>query len=516
MKDGKYAGLWRHSSGVWYFRQKVPKGLEAAIGCRLISVSLKTRDRSTAINLWRVERNRVDQLIAAASERTALNQTSQWSVVKGVTDQLKSHLIENLPATASDLNITAKVLRSLLGQRGDDPHADVVADALRSSGFLDVMQLQMAAAVDQHLKRQGVVATSAATAETAQKLAGKLPAVLEDGARTQDGDFTPSKALAGLPAEPIKPATDSRFRIGDLVELWIKASQPAAGNISHARTYAKEFVSFAGTDVVSEVTSRMAKRWKLQLQSSDMALNSAKARIRSLSALFGVAVVHEYIDANPFQRIGAWPKTEARSRRRPFTQQEATAVLKEAKQRGGWVWWLFLLGATTGARITEIAQLRTIDLQLDRPDGIPAFAITHQPDHQWPTRTKNSGSQRVLPIPEPVLRAGFIEWAKAQPAGYLFRVRGGGSAVARASAVAGDVIRSAGISDSTVVFHSLRHLFEDLMRDAKPGINYAVAQAITGRLTSGSERFYGGGASVAAFRDAMAGIDLGWVPVAKE
>lgn len=516
MKDGKYAGLWRHSSGVWYFRQKTPKGLEAAIGCRLISVSLKTRDRSTAINRWRVERNRVDQLIAAASERTALSQTNQWSAVKGITDQVKSHLIENVPATASDLNITAKVLQSLLGQGGDDPHADVVADALRSSGFLDVMQQQMAAAVDQHLKRQGIVATSASTADAAQKLMGKLPAVLEDGARTQDGDFRTSDALAGLPATPIKPAADGRLRLDQLIELWAKAVSPAAGNLSHTRTYAKEFATYAGTDVVAEITSRMAKRWKLELQGSGLALNSCKARIRAMSALFGQAVQHEYIDANPFQRIGSWPKTETRSRRRPFTQQEAVAVLKEAKQRDGWVWWLFLLGATTGARITEIAQLRTIDLQLDRPDGIPAFAITHQPDHQWPTRTKNSGSVRVLPIPEPVLRAGFIEWAKAQPAGYLFRVRGGGSAVARASAVAGDVIRSAGISDPTVVFHSLRHLFEDLMRDAKPGINYAVAQAITGRITSGSERFYGGGASVAAFRDAMAGIDLKWVPVTRE
>lgn len=72
------------------------------------------------------------------------------------------------------------------------------------------------------------------------------------------------------------------------------------------------------------------------------------------------------------------------------------------------LYWLPLFQLTAGPRPEESAALRKDSVQLR--DGILCFVFEMRPD----ARQKNMASERVVPIPDILLRLGFAEWWRAQ------------------------------------------------------------------------------------------------------
>ncbi|MCO5090874.1 site-specific integrase [Bosea sp. (in: a-proteobacteria)] len=175
-------------------------------------------------------------------------------------------------------------------------------------------------------------------------------------------------------------------------------------------------------------------------------------------------------------------------------------------------YWLPLLALFTGARLSELGQLRACDVQTD-DGGIPFINIGTSGGRKVKTRT----SIRKVPIHPELRLMGFLAYVEQR------REAGGaettlwpslGSAEGRAQTAAwsqwfGNYLRREPISiaDKAKVFHSFRHLFKDMCRDA--GISEDVHDALTGHAAGKSVgRSYGAGHSVARLAEEIAKVKV--------
>lgn len=66
-----------------------------------------------------------------------------------------------------------------------------------------------------------------------------------------------------------------------------------------------------------------------------------------------------------------------------------------------------LLGLFTGARLGELCQLRTVDVQM--VGGLPALVLTDDGEDQ---SIKSEAGHRTVPIHSELLRLGFLEYVE--------------------------------------------------------------------------------------------------------
>ena len=169
--------------------------------------------------------------------------------------------------------------------------------------------------------------------------------------------------------------------------------------------------------------------------------------------------------------------------------------------RGEAAHWLPLLALFTGARLAELGQLRACDVQTD-DGGIPFISIGTSGGRKVKTKT----SIRRVPIHLELRLMGFLTYVERRRAAdgqeaSLWPLLG--SAERRALTAAWSQWwgnyqgrKPISITDDRKVFHSFRHLFKDMCRDA--GISEDVHDALTGHAAAKSVgRGYGSGHSVA-------------------
>lgn len=196
------------------------------------------------------------------------------------------------------------------------------------------------------------------------------------------------------------------------------------------------------------------------------------------------------------------PKVQLQ-RRRAITKEElkrifSSPVYTQGKRyRGGGgeaEVWVPILALATGARLEELCQLMVEDIVND-PEHGPLMRITDEGEQQ---RVKTMGSRRHVPLHSGVIAAGFLDYvAEVQEQGYdwLFPDlepdhdgrRGGNFSKWFARYLRSP--KGCNIQDQRVVFHSFRHTFKSLAREA--GIPEEVHDALTGHCASSVGRGYG-------------------------
>ena len=250
--------------------------------------------------------------------------------------------------------------------------------------------------------------------------------------------------------------------------------------------------------------------------------NSAKTLEKKgtlVGALFSVAVKDELLEKNPFsgfdyKRFAAKAGLAPKSKRRPFTQAELVQVFSPQglygpiTSSGGGGYharvWIPLIGLYSGARLDEIGQL-TVDHIVQEP--VPHFRILYG---------KNKNSIRDVPIHPKLIELGFLDYVAAiRKAGQtslwpFLRSRG---KVSTNSEVLGKwfsrFLHHTLNFPPEVTFHSFRHIFKDLCRNAL--IPRDLHHALTGHASPGQvanvgDR-YGDGYSIEIKAEQMAKID---------
>ena len=126
---------------------------------------------------------------------------------------------------------------------------------------------------------------------------------------------------------------------------------------------------------------------------------------------------HGRIAANPWKGISVevnrspnregWKDSDAcRLFAMPLFQRYELPADKNAGADAAY--WLPILGAFTGARITELAQLRVADIRQDAAQWYIRFEVTEK----W-QNLKREASRRTIPMHSELVRLGLPEYAKA-------------------------------------------------------------------------------------------------------
>jgi integrase len=468
------ASLSRRRSGIYELRRRVPADLQAVIGKKEIRVSLGTRDLRKAKLARLAKEAEIERLFAAA---------------------------RNPPARLSNEHIhalRARWLAAKVAEHEADPPAEAAID-----GGLDALEAAeergkaaevVSEEVDALLAEVGLhnVAPESRR-ELAERIFWALVEFHQTMTRRLHGDYSPPPSLANAPvwrSAPAQGRSDSPSQgsravhsLDALFTLW-QDDRPSRSpqTVATFKGHWKDFTATAGTKGPLEITKADAWAWANALKARGLHPKTINGGyLGTVSAVFSVAVRHDWVPSNPFRGVKVasdWVR-EVREARKPFDDEDARRLLAAARARGGWVHWVTLVMAYTGARLEEVCGARAGDVR--QAEGVWVLDINVDAKGR---ALKNRASVRRVPLHPAVVAAGFTEYARALPQqGPLFPALNPGKS-GRRSAVASKRLarllrKDVGILDPCkVAAHSWRHRLKTLLRAA--GVPEDANDALTG------------------------------------
>lgn len=134
---------------------------------------------------------------------------------------------------------------------------------------------------------------------------------------------------------------------------------------------------------------------------------------QKLGSFFNGLVNQDLMNKNPLRGIKPDVDTTTEPETgRPFTPQELSAIFDPPRFKA-WAagyshrWWAPMLGLYTGARVNEIAQLYVDDVK--QIEGVWGLFFWKNARGQ---KIKNKSSIRFVPLAQPVIEAGFLEFVE--------------------------------------------------------------------------------------------------------
>lgn len=296
---------------------------------------------------------------------------------------------------------------------------------------------------------------------------------------------------ASLPTVVTAPKT-----LRDVYDRWAVSGEEKRTIINkNACNSALElFEGFAPDTFLEGITRNQGDAFRAWLRDRPGASKTARGKLTYVKSLLKFACqTLEWIPKHPW--VGLEIKAATESPRRPWTAAELeklfsspihTAHLLPTHWRAGGAsaYWIPLLGLFTGARMGELCQLRTVDVQAI--EGIPLLVITDDGEGQ---QIKSEAGKRAIPIHSELLRLGFLEYVQAmretgkdvlwptlrhrlgKPSGYY-------------SEWFSTHRKAQGLTESRPDFHCFRHTVRPLMRRA--GFSESTMDEITGHKKGGS------------------------------
>lgn len=211
------------------------------------------------------------------------------------------------------------------------------------------------------------------------------------------------------------------LRLRDVHTEWKTSKSRSEDTISACLRAVSLFEEFTGNIPACEVTRRQGEEFRDWLEHPDRKTTSKTARDR----LTWVKSLLEFAAQDlGLMRRSPWSGIEiafqTTHKRRPwnndelckfFTQPLYTAyeLPKDRKAGADAAYWIPLLGLYTGARVGELAQLRSSDIELDA--GIPMLSITDEGDGQ---RVKTTAGIRKVPLHSELIRLGFLGYVASR------------------------------------------------------------------------------------------------------
>ena len=367
--------------------------------------------------------------------------------------------------------------------------------------------------------------------------------------------------VAFLADQPVGPARERRqrpagtrlrpeMRLTELFTEWQAKLQPTEQTAHEYEQSLNDFVEMQGDIPIGEVTAddlldyrdeaaklpRAMPRVDRELPfsrrvarhgdtgSPRISAPTLKKRVGAIQALLAFAFKQKWIATN----VGVGITIEGYSRNtglkpRNFDETELAKLFSAPlftdpagwrKDRKVWdqtLYWLFLLGLTTGARIEETGQALVSDVRLS--GSILYIDIDDYVDEGTDAAKslKTPNSRRVIPVHDTLRALGFERYVASLCAAdsvQLFPdlVAGRfGKHTKEASRSANRLIDRLVSKDERLRFHSFRHQFKDFALEA--GITERVADQITGHAPTTIGGRYGSGVRLPALSKFLHQID---------
>ena len=268
-----------------------------------------------------------------------------------------------------------------------------------------------------------------------------------------------------------------------------------------ANTAVRRLKAVVGDLTPAEIDKRKAVSFKDSLIQEGLAYATASKNLGLIKSMFEIARSNELIHENPFKEVKLIKPSRMEKARVSFTNDEIERIFsspvftKGFRPKGGAgeaAAWLPLIAYMTGMRLEEIGQLTKDDIK--RQDEIWFLNLDHAPTKG--RVLKNESSRRQIPIHSRLIELGLLDLVSASN-GRLFpdlSSAGARQLTASFSQWFGRYLRQVvGIADGRKTFHSFRHTFKDLCREA------GISKDLHDRLTGHSSRDVGDGYGAGMF-----------------
>lgn len=517
-------------SGSFYLRERVPIIVaERAKGRRLV-VPVGGQPTEVAVNGW-VKLSLRTKDVTTAKER-----------YREAAAALQAHwqLIQQEVATGP-VRLTERQIEALAGEYwrdqtrqhqdspGDPDEWDAARSALEDMGqTAEGLERLHGEDADRVLHWRGLSVDAPSRKRLLEAMHRAYVMFAEGQERRGLGDYRPDPRAERFPEfpseatnapggeEPRRSAADGELTarasadspevtLSDLFDLWAKEHRKAERPEKTVRDFRQKVDSlraYLGHEDAAEVTQRRIIDWcdHLQEQEKLAAKTVGDKYLTAIRAMFRLGVEKARLAADPTAAVRIRRSKPVTVRPKGFTDEEAKAILKAALQDPSalgnmsernklairWTPWI---GAYTGARITELTQLRKGDFLTK--DGVACIRITPEAG-----RVK-TGHFRDVPLHPHLVEMGLLEFVKGRPEGHLFVSAGETleETHRRCQSVSGKVSewvrKAAGVTDERVQpTHGWRHRFKVMA--GKAGIPPEYADMIQGHSRGDAAAVYRG------------------------
>lgn len=465
-----YGSYLFNRDGVYQYVRPIPKDLQATYGKALIRVSLRTKDKRTAIT----ERNRLNVAYDAAfaDARNAVQRNKSDDNFVQTDDGFR--LYQQLAYIKQNIGMTIKHEHGAI--EAPRPWLQIVERPRSKASLLKLLD-----DVRQTLAYEEIQAPTHISSGTEGETDGSflVPARYRDAMSAHYAEMRRQEAesLASIEAalQGTKPIPAKRHTLTDVLDMWKDERKPVYTSINSAEVAIREFQKITKHGIhIDEITAAHGRAFKEHVMKLARATSTKEKHWRFITLLLKQSISSGLLTTNPFDGLMFNPKPDKKERSE-FTPDDLNALFnhlgKEDKD-----WWHFRILTYTGARLAEVHQLTAADIKVN--NGHHYFDF-NEADGK---RLKNKGSRRRVPIHPQLMRDGLLDWLPRK--GVLFD----GTASAASKRLLRH-IRAAGIKDGTKVVHSLRHGFKSACRVA--GIPEEIHDRLTGHASPTIGRTYG-------------------------
>ncbi len=473
---------WKHpKSGIYQLRKAVPEDLRKVVGKREEKLSLDTRDPAEAklrfakalaelearwANLRAGPKPLTEleahQLAIVAHDRWLEqyrdnpSQQTSWDIKVGdrlfgpppTREEREAEPLRPLDASSPE-PAWLKIFRmeqACLEAAG----SSLAADGLTANG------LTAEAAFVDHQNRRTMARAIGAAIQRASLTLVKLAR----GETIPEFPFPHLSVVAG-PAPSRPPQRAVSFQ--DLLDGWAAERRPVAKTIYEWSRVIRELEKYVGHTDVHRLTPENLVDWKRALVSAGLRAKTIQgSKLSPVRAILQWGFQNKLLSLNAAEGISLDVKSKQGERKRSFTDEEAKIVLRAALTEKDpvkrWVPWI---GAYTGARLSEICQLRFEDVL--KIEDIWCMKFVPEAGS-----LKTSGSERIVPAHPALIESGLLNFVAQVKSGPLFAElspdkfgkRGGNG-----TKMIGRFVRQLGLKDPRLSpSHSWRHRIKTLGR----------------------------------------------------
>lgn len=477
---------WKHpKTGIFWLRRAVPDDLRALVGKREEKQSLQTRDPSEARRLHAVAMAAVEGRWKTLREGArALSERDAHALARDVHDGwLERHRDEPSQQTDWPVAIGRRVFAAPppvdMTKLGTPEFWTIDPDEFRVRNLEEWCR----GYADHVLKGRGLIVDEGSRHKLAKAIAVAVQRASETLVRLSDGEIDapslpsvhPSRTVQSE-AVPQSPRRSVLF--DDLIKGWSAEKKPAQKTVYEWSRAVRTFTDFLGHTDAARVTPDNIQAWKEALIAQGLTAKTIRdGKLVALRSIMQWGKLNRRLSDNPAEDVTMDVKRKAADRGvRSFTEDEATIILKAALGETNsvlrWVPWLC---AYSGARVSEVCQLRVEDVR--EIDGV--WCMKFDPEAG---SLKTVSSERAVPLHPAVIDSGFLVYVEGVKPGPLFAKlspdkfgkRGGNG-----TKMIGRWVRGLGLIDERLApNHSWRHRMKTLGRRFKMAPD--IVNAITG------------------------------------
>lgn len=300
--------------------------------------------------------------------------------------------------------------------------------------------------------------------------------------------FTP-KTTPPLPALP-QGISSPALGLRELHLRWQAANQTSEDSSQACLRAINIFESFTGDVKITQINRDMGDKFRSWLQQQPTSSKTARDRLVWVKSLLNYACDDlELISKNPWRGLDIKAHTEAP--RKPWSDESLTKLFNhpiwkeglipnDTKAGGLAAYWIPLLALYSGARCSELCQLRTNDIK--KESGVWMMQI-HDGDSTQ--RIKTIAARRTIPLHDELLRLGFVQYCASIKQGSLWPElpKREGKAGGFFSQFFGKLRAELGIPPS-MGLHSFRHSARTNLVCA--GVAESVIDRLLGHINTGS------------------------------